>query len=357
MMLDVQPLDIRHAELKCFQHLYFYPASKKMQKTAVTSFFGRALVSPSTVVVLGTGGTIAGTALGPHDGTGYTAAKIGVAEVIAGLPSIAVATIEAEQVVQIDSKDMDAAAWLVLARAVARHLEREEVAGIVVTHGTDTLEETAYFLQRVLAPAKPVVMTAAMRPATSLQADGPQNLTDALVVACEPGAQGVTAALAGKVHGALDLRKRHTYRLDAFSSGDAGPIAHVEEGRLRRHRDWPSGSAIGLANLPVDAASWPKVDIVFSHAGADGRIVDLLRDAGISGIVVAATGNGTLHRTLQAALIEARRTGIAVLRSTRCAEGAVIDPGEPTLPSAGALTPVQARIELMLRLIAAAPTG
>ena len=140
--------------------------------------------------------------------------------------------LESEQVAQLDSKDMDFATWRALAGRVARHLARPEVAAIVVTHGTDTLEETAYFLQRVLAPAKPVVLTAAMRPATSRLADGPQNLADASPSRWpRAGARGVVVVVAGTVHSALDVRKVHPYRLDAFGSGDAGPIARVEEGR------------------------------------------------------------------------------------------------------------------------------
>ncbi len=118
---------------------------------------------------------------------------------------------------------------------------------MVITHGTDTLEETAYFLHRVLAPAKPVVLTAAMRPASALLSDGPQNLLDALTLAASAGARGVLAVLAQQVFGAAELRKVHSYRLDAFGAGDAGPLGRIEEGRLRRFRDWPAGSALGLA--------------------------------------------------------------------------------------------------------------
>lgn len=107
----------------------------------------------------------------------------------------------------------------------------------MITHGTNTLEETAYFLQRVLAPANPVVLVAAMRPATSVQADGPQNLLDALLVARTPGARGVVAMLAGAAHSALDVRKLHPYRLDAFGSGDACALANIEAGQVRRHRE------------------------------------------------------------------------------------------------------------------------
>ena len=308
----------------------------------------------SIVVVLGTGGTIAGTAASPGDNLGYSAAQIGATQLIAAVPALAGEPIEVEQVAQIDSKDMGFVVWRALAEAVSRHLDRAEVCGIVITHGTDTLEETAYFLQRVLAPRKPVVLVAAMRPATSLQADGPQNLIDAVCVARTPDARGVVAVLAGAVHSALDVRKTHTYKLDAFGSGDAGALAHIEHGQLRRHREWPEGEAHGLARLPRGAAAWPQVEIVTSHAGATPAVVRALRQAGVRGIVVAGTGNGTLHHELEAALLDAQAAGVAVLRSSRCLDGSVVDAGAATLPAAGALTPVQARIELMLRLLAQA---
>ena len=316
-----------------------------------------------TVVVIGTGGTIAGTAADPADNVGYNAAQLGVAELAAAIPALAGMAIEVEQLSQIDSKDMSYTLWRALTERVAQQLARPEVCGVVITHGTDTLEETAYFLQRVLAPSKPVVLTAAMRPATALLSDGPQNLLDAVRVARTPGVSGVVAVLAGTVHGGLDVRKLHTYRLDAFGSGDAGPIAHIEEGRLRQHRPWPQGQALGLARLPVDAASWPQVEVLMSHAGADGLLVNALRVAGVRGVVVAGTGNGSLHHALEAALLEAQADGIEVLRSTRCPQGGVVEAADvadagasaplarPGLRSAGSLTPVQARIELMLSLM------
>lgn len=365
------------------------------------------------VVVLGTGGTIAGTSNGPSSGAsagiaagtaagsaadtastetevestddlGYTAAQIGVARLVAELPAAGDAVVETEQVAQIDSKDMSWGLWRSLAVAVARHLQRPEVAGVVITHGTDTLEETAWFLQRVLAPERPVVMTAAMRPATSVRADGPQNLADALQLARHPGARGVVVTMAGVVHGALDVRKVHTQRPDAFSSGDAGPIASFSERvdgavlnpsesatsnggsiahgapltprSLQQHRPWTSGEALGLACLPADPSTWPWVEIVHSHAGATGATVRALCAAGVQGIVVSATGNGTVHQVLAKALQEAVRAGLPVWRSTRCLNGGVVD-AEPmsdmarVMPSAGALTPSQARVEMILRLL------
>jgi L-asparaginase len=310
---------------------------------------------PTTVVVLGTGGTIAGTAARTDDNVGYRAAQLGVDALVdtlrGALPDGV--TLESEQVAQLNSKDMTHAVWAALAHRVAAHLARAEVAGIVVTHGTDTLEETACFLQRLLAPAKPVVLTCAMRPATSLLADGPQNLRDAITVAAQAGARGVVAVVAGAVHGALDVRKAHTYRLDAFASDDAGPIGCVEEGRLRRLRDWPAGTALGLAVLGDDAARWPRVEIVASHAGADGRVVDaLVAQGGVDGLVVAATGGGSVHEALEAALVRAQAAGVAVLRASRVGAGPLLPRDDDVLPAASGRTPAQARVELLLQLLA-----
>jgi L-asparaginase len=305
------------------------------------------------VVVLGTGGTIAGSSTDALDNVGYVAAQRGVADLVRGVPALVGTALEVEQVAQLDSKDMDHAVWRTLALRCAFHLARPDVAGLVVTHGTDTLEETAWFLQRVLAPAKPVALTAAMRPATALQSDGPQNLLDAVAAARAVDAFGVFAVLGGQVLGARDVRKVHPYRIDAFSAGDTGPVGVIEEGRLRLFRPWPQDAAVlGVAALPDDATAWPFVAIVTSHAGASGAVVSALRAAGARGLVVAATGNGSVHRELEAALLEAQRAGVHVLRSTRCTEGRVLDAGTPVLPSAGDLTPPKARIELLLRLLA-----
>src|SRR5258706_5520407 len=219
------------------------------------------------VVVLGTGGTIAGTAADALDNVGYTAGQLVVGHLVAAIPALAGVPLECEQVAQVDSKDMSHAVWRELALRCANHLARADVAGIVITHGTDTLEETAWFLQRVLAPAKPVVLTAAMRPATALQSDGPQNLLDAVAVAQAPGAGGVLAVLAGDVHGARDVRKVHPYRIDAFSSRDARPIGRIEEGRLRLFRSLPEGQAPGVAAPAPHTGPSPRGEDLIGPAG------------------------------------------------------------------------------------------
>ena len=313
--------------------------------------------SAGTVVILGTGGTIAGASSVAGDNVGYTAAQRSVADLLAAVPPLASTSVEAEQVAQLDSKDMDAATWQALARAVARHLARPAVHGVVMTHGTDTLEETAWLLQQVLAPAKPVVLVAAMRPATALAADGPQNLLDAVAVARTPGARGVVAVLAGQAHAADRVRKVHTYRTDAFSSGDAGPLGVVEEGVLRRFADWPAGMALGVDLLDTDPAQWPWVEIITSHAAARGDGVRALVAAGVQGLVVAGTGNGSVHRALQQALDEAQAAGLPVWPCSRCAGGVLVPaPGAAPSPAA-AMSPWQARLALQLQLLSARRAG
>lgn len=302
------------------------------------------------LVILGTGGTIAGAG----DDVGYVAGQVGVPQLVAAVPALKARALEAEQIAQVDSKDMTHAIWQALARRVAHHLARPEVAGIVITHGTDTLEETAYFLHRVLDPAKPVVLTAAMRPVTSLQSDGPQNLLDAVTLAAWDGARGVLSVLNGRVHGPVEVRKALPFALDAFSSGEAGPVALIQEGMVRGLRPWPAGDALGREALATDPAAWPKVGIVVSHAGVDGVVVDALVAAGARGLVVEGTGNGTVHEALLGALARAQALGLPVWRSTRCTGAAVVGAPEGALTSAGDLSPAKARIELMLRLLTSA---
>ena len=302
------------------------------------------------IVILGTGGTIAGTAKTASDGVGYTAAQLRVEDLLSAVPALSSRRLEAHQVAQLDSKDMDFATWQRLAQAVQHHLARPEVGGIVITHGTDTLEETAYFLHRVLAPGKPVVLTAAMRPATALAPDGPQNLFDAVQVAAEPDARGVVVAFAGRVHDAAQVRKAHSYRVDAFESSDGALVARVEEGEVRLLGRWPTGESLGLARISRPVERWPRVEVVMNHVAADGALVRALGTLGVQGLIVAGTGNGTLSAGLDAALRQAHAAGVTVWRSTRCGAGPVMDlPG--LLPSAGALSPVKARVEMILALL------
>lgn len=308
------------------------------------------------IMILGTGGTIAGVASNAASNIDYSAARVDVSQLVGAIADLG-GQVETEQVAQIDSKDMSFEVWTALVNRVQHHLTQIDVQGVVITHGTDTLEETAYFLQAVLNPAKPVVLTCAMRPASALAPDGPRNILDAVAVANHEGAQGVVVVCAGSVHSAFDVQKIHTYQLNAFGSGDAGWIGFIEENSLNLVRKWPfdqqipAQAAIEKIAILNATTSWPKVEIVMNYAGAGGAVVDALVAQGVQGLVVAGTGNGTVHQALEAALLKAQAQGVQVIRATRCTQGRVLPRVDDSFPSSNGLSPVKARIALMLRLM------
>lgn len=339
---------------------------------------------PAPVLVLATGGTIAGEAARPEQPMAYRAAQRGVAELIAAVPALAAWPLEAEQLAQVDSKDMGPSIWRPLLARLQAHLARPEAGGVVITHGTDTLEETAWLLHRLLAPERPVVLTAAMRPANALDADGPGNLLEAVRLAATPGVRGVLLALGGEVFGAEGLRKAHPQRLAAFTGGDAGPLARWAGSCLQALRPWPGTPGAPGLNWPLRdpgpalaGADWPRVELLCAHAGAEGWAVDALRAPlpglpPLAGLVVAATGNGTLARPLEAALRRAQAAGLPCWRTSRCGEGLVEDPACPPAPEPPAparardpqaplpvlpLSPWQARLEAQLALLAESRPG
>jgi len=310
------------------------------------------------IAVLATGGTIAGSAADAAQTSGYQAGVVGVDRLLAAVPALSqVARIEAEQVASIDSKDLDVALWTTLGARIAKLAAREDIDGIVITHGTDTLEETAYALHLTVKTDKPVVLTAAMRPSSALSADGPLNLLGAVTVAGSRAArgQGVLVAFNNRIHCARDVVKTSTYAVDAFHSPEIGVLGWMQDGRVEFQRAAlrPHTSATPF----VLGASWPDVEVVASYAGASRTAVDALVAAGVRGIVVAGTGNGSIHATVQAALGEARASGVAVVRASRVGSGHVMRNGaapDDTLGfvSAGTLNPYKARVLLMLALAA-----
>jgi L-asparaginase len=320
------------------------------------------------LVFLGMGGTIAGMSDNATDNVDYVAAQVGVTQLLGAIPSLKAALGDhqalSEQVAQVDSKDMGHSQWRALALRAVHYLSMADVDAVVITHGTDTLEETAFFLSKVLPVellvAKAVVLTCAMRPASSMAPDGPQNMLDAVAVARSSDARGVLVVCAGTVHSARDVQKVHPYRVNAFDSGEAGPLGFVEEGVVRWvHRCenfWVGISAIPMNKLSVE--SWPWVEVVLSHAGVTGAVVRALCDGSrvgtqlLGGIVVAGTGNGTVHEDLVLALRDAQKMGIRVVRSTRCTQGSIVSgAGGGEFAHSNGLSPVKARIALMLDLM------
>jgi L-asparaginase len=332
-----------------------------------------ASVMNKQIIVLGTGGTIAGKSSSATDNVDYVASEVGVETLLAAIPSLADGAGKAsyagcelvcEQVAQVDSKDMTFEVWQRLLARCKHWLAQPQVQGIVITHGTDTLEETAFFLHNVLATTKPVVLTCAMRPSTAVAPDGPQNLLDALAVASSDQIIEVVAVCASTIHSAVDVQKVHNYRLDAFSSGDAGVLGYVQEGNVKLYRKNRSNMAVdgvlyayNAINNIANLKSLPRVEIVLNHSGATGTMVEALlaqREGAVSnklcGIVVAATGNGTISAPLDLALQQAEAAGVTVWRSTRCAFGTLIGKKDAQFGDSGGLSPVKARIALMLQL-------
>ena len=324
------------------------------------------------IVVLGMGGTIAGEGDDPSQTLTYQAGARSVARLMADLPPPCRAQIEAtgctvieESVAQIDSKDIQWTHWWRLARRVVHWLDEPSVRGLVVTHGTDTLEETAWFLTQVLGDrtrVKPVVITCAMRPATAADADGPQNLADALVVAASGAVRGVVACVAGEVFSAQSVQKVHPTRLNAFDGGPERPIAMVHMGIVQRDN-------LGDASPLVSPSRWdhwlasetpmpqqPWVECVWHTGAASSQLLPLLASGGVDGIVVAATGNGTINEEWLMQLRSISDTGVSVRCATRCSHGVLVGDKEKGQTFSGlafypGLNAVKSRVQLCLDLL------
>lgn len=282
------------------------------------------------LLLIATGGTIAGTAASPLRTQGYTAAALPAAALLDAIPALAdVADVVAEQPYAIGSQHLRSGHWLRLAQRVRDAQADPSIDGIVVAHGTDTLEETATWLDLACPRRAPVAVTGAMRPATSASADGPMNLLAAAVVAADPAARGAGALVVfdDQVLCPPRATKAHTTRVGAFVARDAAPLAQVLDGRCRWFE--PAAQAAArrptlAARLPTLPASLPRVDLVAAHVDLDPTVVDWSLERGARGIVVAGTGHGTLAEDLQHALIGAAARGCLVVRASRVPAGPVL---------------------------------
>ena len=310
------------------------------------------------VVILATGGTIAGTAAAATQVAGYTAAKVPVEQLIDAVPDLKkVANVKGEQVAQIASESMTNEIWLKLAKRVNALLAQPDVDGIVITHGTDTLEETAYFLNLVVKSAKPVVLVGAMRPSTAMSADGPFNIYNGVAVASskESVGRGVLVALNDQISGARDVTKTNTMTVDTFRGPDFGLVGYVVGGQpwfyrasTRKHT---TSSEFDVTNVET----LPAVDIVYGYANMNRVALDAFVAAGDKGIIHAGVGDGSLHAQVKPALIEIRKKGVIVVRSSRTGGGPVVRNGEANDDEldfivSDTLSPQKARILLMLAL-------
>jgi len=306
-----------------------------------------------TLALIATGGTIAGAAASAIDTTGYTAGALGADALLAAVPQLdEIADIRAEQLFNLDSKDMGPAHWLQLGRRAQALLDQADIDGLLITHGTDTLEETAAFLQLSLASRKPVVLTAAMRPATALSADGPMNLYNAACVAAHPDSagRGVLVSIGDAIFAARGVRKLYTHRLDAFAGGPGGAIGQHAPIRFFAPAQ---GAAMRTIAIPADLSDLPRVDILHVAAGSPPDLLDAVLAAGARGIVLALPGNGSLPTSWETAVTQTTANGVPIVRASRAGAGPVGPKAQDATwgtRAAGDLAPSQARVALILAL-------
>ena len=314
------------------------------------------------IVVLATGGTIAGAAQSDVQAK-YTSGQVGVEQLLAAVPQARdVATLRGEQISNIGSQDMNDEVWLKLARRVNELAAMAEVDGIVITHGTDTLEETSYFLNLVVKSAKPVVLTGSMRPSTALSADGPLNFYNAVAVAANKNAsgRGVLVVINDSIHGAASITKTSTTTVETFASPVRGLVGAVQYGVATFYRG-PVGRHTTESEFSLDGVTaLPRVDIVMAYENMDGKLIDAAVAAGAKGIVIAGVGNGNMTAAALAALAAQAKRGIVCVRSTRVATGRVgrnveVDDDKLGLIASDDLNPQKARVLLRLALLKQRP--
>ena len=320
---------------------------------------GMATRSPG-VHIVATGGTIAGVA--PHRLDYYQYGEAGkflsIEEILDRIPEARdIAEITAENLLSVGSSNMGPKEWLLMAKRINQVFREEpDVAGVVVTHGTATLEETAYFLHLTVKSNKPVVITGSMRPPTTLGTDAELNLLDAIRIAAHPESvgKGVLTVLNNQIHSGRDVTKTNTLRLETFRPNDLGFLGYVDSDfqvvfyrtPLRKHTTSTEFDVTDVEQLP-------RVDIVYSYAGSDGTLIKAAQNAGAQGLIVAGYGTGSISDEMLSAAIEAVQHGSVVVRASRAFTGRVVTTPKNEnlgLLASDDLLPQKARILLMLAL-------
>ena len=314
-----------------------------------------AQAQKARVVIVATGGTIAGSAESTT-AAGYKSGAVAVDVLIAAVPQMkSFADVSGVQVASIGSQDMNDEVWLKLAAEVNRLAAQPDVDGIAITHGTDTMEETAYFLNLVVKSDKPVVLTGSMRPSTSLSADGPLNIYNAVGVASDPRARGrgVLVVANDDIHGARAITKRHTTDVQTFVSPEAGLIGVC----LFDSRDFvrmPARAHTTATPFKVAAGqALPRVDIIYAHAGMSPDLIDAAVANGAKGIVIAGVGDGNMTTPSLEAVSRAIAKGVVVVRSTRVGEGVVrrnIEVSDDKMGTVASMDLVPGKARVLLKL-------
>ena len=309
-------------------------------------------------MILATGGTIAGAAASATQ-AGYTSGAVTIDAMLAAVPRIQdIANIKGEQISNVGSQDMTFDIMLTLAKRINALLSQKDVAGVVITHGTDTMEETAFFLNLVVKSDKPVVMVGSMRPSTAVSADGPLNLFDAVGVAVDPNSigRGVMVVMNDWIHGAHSLTKTSTTAIQTFMSPLRGLVGISSYGKndFYNSPQWKhtTASEFDISNV----SQLPRVDILYAYADMSADLIDASVAKGAKGIVIAGVGNGNMNAASLRAVANAAKQGIVVVRSSRVVTGTVgrnveVNDDELNLLASDELNPQKARILLMLALL------
>ena len=316
------------------------------------------------IIILATGGTIAGAAATGTQAA-YTSGAVTIDAMLTAVPGIKdLANIKGEQVSNVGSQDMSFDIMLRLAKRINTLLAQSDVDGVVVTHGTDTMEETAFFLNLAVKSDKPVVMVGSMRPSTAVSADGPLNLFNAVGVAADPNSRGrgVLVVMNDWVHGAHSLTKTSTTAIQTFMSPLRGLVGISSYGKNDFYNtpQWKhtTGSEFDIANV----SKLPRVDIVFACADMSADLIDSSVTNGAKGIVIAGVGNGNMNEASLDAAARAAKKGVVVVRSSRVVTGTVgrnveVNDDELGFVASDELNPQKARILLMLALLKPRTTG
>ncbi|MBW3518628.1 type II asparaginase [Flavobacterium sp. NKUCC04_CG] len=311
-------------------------------------------VSPR-IIILATGGTIAGSGESSTKAA-YTAGKVPIDDLLNAVPQIHnYGKITGEQIASIGSQDMNIATWLKLTKRINDIFKNDEADAVVVTHGTDTQEETAYFLDLTTMSDKPVVIVGAMRPSTAMSQDGNRNLLDAIVVAADPKSvgKGVLVAMNEKVFDARDVTKTSTTDLETFKSKNFGPVGLIYDGKVQYYYQ-----SLRSPQKKFDVTklnSLPQVEIIYGYADANPNSVYCVTNSGPKGVVYAGMGNGNFNAPVGKALAEAAKKGIIVCRSGRAGSGRItldneVKDAELGFVVSDDLNPQKARVLLMLSL-------
>jgi L-asparaginase len=332
-------------------------AMKSLVVLASLCLAGTAIAQSARIRLLATGGTIAGAQPKPGE-YGYKSGAFNVQDLISAVPNLdKLAVITGEQVVNIGSQDMNDEVWLKLAGRLNAALNSPDVDGVVITHGTDTLEETSYFLSLVTHSDKPVVMVGSMRPATAISADGPGNLYNAVAVAMSPGARGrgVLVELNDEIHYARNIQKTNTSSVQTFSSVNRGPAGLVNTGKITWFQPMDKKQGLSSAFSVEGLATLPRVDILYAYPNMSVDLIDAAVQHGAQGLIIAGVGDGNMTQPALDRLAQIAKSGVVVVRSSRTASGIVYRNNEVNddklgLVASGELNPGKARVLLQLAL-------